>query len=581
MVWNEDLAKLKRQLKDQGAEPPRPAPAPKPNRIPDYKPVTAATLTTPSDADWPTYRRTYDGNGYSPLAQINTGNVKQLVPAWTMSTGFNDGHEAAPQVVNGVMFAATAGNQVLAINAATGELLWRYQRKLPDDMFGSHPTSRGVGLWGDKVFFYSRDAVLVAIDAKTGNEVWSTAVADYHQGYYANHAPLVVDGKLMVGSSGGERGIRGFVAAYDAETGKQLWRTYMVPAPGEPGSETWPKNDAWKTGGGSTWITGTYDPGTKTVYWGTGNGGPWMGDQRPGDNLYTTSVVALDVDSGKMKSFFQYHPNDSFDWDEVDAPLLVDVTRDGKTFKGLVHAGRDGVLWLMERAANTGAINFVEGKPYVYADYIKSLDPKTGRIEYNPGTKPGTGVSGKFCPSFWGGKDYQASSYSQQTKMLYIPLNANLCSEIVGAAVTYEAGRAYTGTSKNDLIVRQGADHIGEIQAWDLSTGKLVWQKNHAKSSNWGGMLTTGGGLLFTGGTNDRKFHAYDAKTGDLLWETTLNSGVMGPPSTYSVNGKQYIAVEAGWGVDAAGMQTRLAQQNIGFFPDVPLGGAIWVFEVK
>ena len=257
--------------------PPQPqpqTPAPVPAILENYKPVTAQQLKEPADGDWLMYRRTYNGWGFSPLAQITPQNVGGLKLAWTLATGQVEGHEAPPIVSNGVMFVATPGNQVLAVDAKSGNLLWRYKRPIPDDMLLLHPTSRGVALWGDKVYFAAADAVLVALDAKTGKEAWKTTVEDYTHGYYMSLAPLVADGKVMVGCSGGELGIRGFVAAFDADTGKPLWKTYTVPEPGQPGSETWPKGDQWKTGGGSVWITGSYDPGTNLTFWGTGNGGP-------------------------------------------------------------------------------------------------------------------------------------------------------------------------------------------------------------------------------------------------------------------------------------------------------------------
>ncbi|TMJ49261.1 MAG: PQQ-dependent dehydrogenase, methanol/ethanol family, partial [Alphaproteobacteria bacterium] len=299
------------------------APAPKPDIPPpvpsilqNYKPVTAERLKQPEDGDWLMYRRTYDSWGYSPLAQITPENAARLKPVWTLQTGQVEGHQAPPMVNNGVMFVATPGNQVLAIDAKTGNLLWRFKRPIPEDILLLHPTSRGVALLGDKVYFAAADAVLVALDAKAGNEVWNAKVEDYTKGYYMSLAPLVADGKVMVGVSGGELGVRGFVAAFDAETGKPAWTAYAVPAPGEPGSETWPTGDQWKTGGGSVWITGAYDPETNLSFWGTGNAAPWMGDQRPGDNLYTSSTMAIDAATGKIKGHFQYHPNDSWDWDE-------------------------------------------------------------------------------------------------------------------------------------------------------------------------------------------------------------------------------------------------------------------------
>jgi len=287
-----------------------PTPEPMPQVLQNYSVVTADRLRKPEDGNWLMFRRSYDGFGFSPLDKITPDNVARLVPVWSFATGQTEGHQAPPVVNNGVMFVATPGNQVIAVEARSGNILWRYKRPIPEDMQLAHPTSRGVALFGDKVFFAAADAVLVALDARTGKEVWTAKVEDYQKGYYMSLAPLVADGKVMVGSSGGEFGVRGFLSAYDAETGTEAWKTFTVPEPGQPGSETWPQGDQWKTGGGSIWITGTYDPDTNLTFWGTGNGGPWMGDQRPGDNLYTSSVVAFDGKTGKIKGHFQYHQND-------------------------------------------------------------------------------------------------------------------------------------------------------------------------------------------------------------------------------------------------------------------------------
>ena len=357
-----------------------------------YRPVTAARLQTPEDSDWLMLRRTYNGWGFSPLSQITTANVSQLQLAWTLETGVTNGHEAPPIVNGGVMFVSTPGNQVIAIEAATGRLLWRYQRPLPDGVVLLHPTTRGVALYDDKVFFAANEAVLVAIDARTGREVWTARVEDNSKGYYMTMAPLVADGKVMVSASGGEFGVRGFLAAFDIASGKEVWRTYSVPAPGEPGSETWPKGDHWKNGGAPIWITGNYDLETNLAFWGTGNGGPWMGDQRPGDNLYTASTIAIDVATGAIKGHFQYHPNDSWDWDEVSPPILVDYARNGKTIKGLIDVARNGYLWFLERTADR--INFVDGTPFVKQNVFRSLDPKPGRPDVDPARKPGHGQEG-------------------------------------------------------------------------------------------------------------------------------------------------------------------------------------------
>jgi alcohol dehydrogenase (cytochrome c) len=268
--------------------------------IENYSPVTADRLKNPEPGNWMHYRRTYDGQGYSTLDQINTSNVKNLVPVWTFSTGVVEGHQAPPIINNGVMFVSTPEGQVIALNAKTGDEYWRYKRQLPEDLFQLHPTNRGVGLWQDKLYLATTDDHLVALDAKTGKVVWDTKVQDYKKGQYLTLMPLVVDGKVIVGGSGGEFGIRGYIVAYDANTGKELWRTFTIPGPGEPGHETW-SGDDWKTGGAPAWMTGTYDVDTRTIYWGTGNAAPWPGETHPGDNLYSTSVLALDPDSGKIK----------------------------------------------------------------------------------------------------------------------------------------------------------------------------------------------------------------------------------------------------------------------------------------
>jgi len=554
-----------------------PPPPPVPALLANYKAVTSGRLRTPEDADWLMIRRTWNGWGYSPLDQITAANATRLQPAWVFSTGSNNGHESAPLVNNGVMFVSTPGNQVIALDAKNGTLLWRYRRRLPDDVVVMHPTSRGVALLGDKVFFASNDAVLVALDARTGKEVWSTKVGDNTHGYYTSLAPLVAGGKVMLGTSGGEYGIRGFIAAFDPETGKEQWRTYTIPAPGDPGSETWPKGDEWKTGGGSVWVTGNYDPELNLAYWGTGNGGPWMGDKRPGDNLYTSSTIAIDVATGAIRGHHQYHPNDSWDWDEVSPPLLIDFQRGGKTYKGMINAARDGYLWFLERTE--GPIHFVEGKPFVTQNVFKSLDPKTGRPEIDPEHKPATGKTVSFCPSLSGGKNWPPAAFNPKTRMIYIPANDNLCSTSTGRDAEYNSGQPYMGATTSMSVVA-GADHIGEVQAWNVDTGQRAWTHKY-QMLNWGPMLTTGGGLVFSGGTTDRMFHAFDAATGKLIWEFPTNSGILGQPVSFSIDGKQYVAVESGWGIDSRGLQARLNVLFPGKYPEVPEGGAIWVFAVK
>ena len=541
-----------------------------------YSPVTDARLTSPEPGNWLMYRRTYDSWGYSPLERINTRNVGTLVPVWSASTGTNEGHQSPPIVNDGMMFITTPFNQVFAFDAKTGDLLWRYRRQMPADIRMGHPTNRGVALFGDKVYMATSDAKVVALNAKTGAVVWDKAVADYNTGYYMTMAPLAARGKIMVGVSGGERGIRGFVVALDAETGNQVWKTYTIPGPGEPGNDTWP-GDSWKTGGAPVWVTGSYDPKLGLTYWGTGNPGPWMGDARPGDNLYTSSVIALEVDTGKLRAHHQYHWNDSWDWDEVSPPLLVDLPRNGKMVPGLVHPGRDGYLWMLERSAT--AITFISGKPYVKQNVFTKLDPVTGRPEYDMTHKPGTGKSAKYCPSLWGGKDWVPAAYSPKTNYLYIPANENLCQELEGEEVEYRPGQQFTGAQNRDFTVAEGADHIGELQAWNLRTGERAWTHKY-ESPNWGPVLTTGGGLVFTGGTTDRYFHAFDAATGKLLWQYRTNSGITGVPTSFEVDGVQYIAVQSGWGVDAQGMLGRIDKAR-NTETIVPQGGVVWVFALR
>jgi alcohol dehydrogenase (cytochrome c) len=551
-------------------------------QIQNYSDVTQERLSNPEPQNWLMYRRTYDGQGFSPLNQINAGNVKDLVPVWTFSTGLIEGHQAPPIVNNGVMFVSTPQAQVIALDAKTGDLLWRYKHQLPDDLTQLHPTNRGVALLGDRLYVATTDDMLIAIDAKTGKEIWSKTVEDYRKGNYMTLAPLVADGKILVGGSGGEYGVRGFVAAYDAQSGDQVWRTYTIPGPGEPGHDTWP-GDTWQHGGGSIWITGTYDPATKTSYWGTGNAAPWMGDARSGDNLNTTSVIALNVDTGKMTAAHQYHWNDSWDWDEVDAPLMIDVQREGHTIKALVHPGRDGYLWTLERKPD--AISFVSGVPFVRQNVFKSIDPESGRPTYDENRKPHLDAHVDFCPSLWGGKDWPPPAYSQETKLLYVPANENLCGNLTGHKMDYVPGDLYLGAGLQDIgmTLYPQADHIGELQAWDLSTGKKVWQHNFPHSQLWGPVLATAGDLVFMGGTNDRMFRAFDAKTGKTLWEQKTNSGVTGVPSSFEVDGTQYIAVQSGWGVDAQRMQDSLVKIDPATYKSdaVPQGGVVWVFALR
>jgi alcohol dehydrogenase (cytochrome c) len=547
--------------------------------VKDYTPVTQQRLANPEAGNWLQYRRTYDGMNYSPLDKINATNAKNLAPVWTFSTGVNEGHQAPPIVNNGVMFITTPQAQVIALNAKTGDLLWRYKRTLPEDLFQLHPTNRGVGLWEDKVYVATVDDFIVCLDAATGKEVWAKPVGDYKKGHYLTLAPQVINGKIIVGTSGGEMGVRGYIVAYDAKTGDQVWRTYTIPGPGEPGHETW-KDDAWKSGGATAWMTGNYDPATHTAYWGTGNPAPWPGDLHPGDNLYTTSVIGLDPDTGKIKNHFQYRPNDSWDWDEVDPPILMDLQSGGQTIKALVHPGRDGYLWTLERTSEK--INFVSAAPYVHQDVYVKVDAKTGRPEYNEKTTPRANKDVTFCPSLWGGKDWLSASYDPKNRLLIIPANDNICGRVVGEKKPLIEGQLWLGAEveKLDLSLPTKPSYMGELQAWDLVGNKKVWSYKFPNQL-FASAMATGGDLVFVGGTNDRYFRAFNAKNGELLWQFKTNSGISGGPSTYEVDGTQYVAVQSGWGVDAQRIQDSLSKLGIGVTPDVPQGGVVWVFALK
>jgi alcohol dehydrogenase (cytochrome c) len=550
---------------------------------PPYEPVTPERLTSPEPGNWLTYRGNYSGWGFSPLAKINAKNVGELSLAWAFSTGVVEGHEGAPIVNGRYMFVTTPQDQVIALDAKTGAQLWLYKPTLPSELVQLHPTNRGVALSGDKVFVAQVDCNLVALDAKTGKVVWTTPVCDSKALYYMTLAPLSAKGKIMVGSSGGETGVRGFVAAFDAETGKEVWRTYTVPGPGEPGSETWPTGDAYKTGGGSIWVTGTYDPKTNIAYWGTGNPAPWPHDIRPGDNLYTASVIALDVDTGKMKGYHQYQHNDSWDWDEVSAPVLIDTTFKGKAIKALVHPGRSGYFWVLERT--TDKINYVEAWPYVENNVVTGVDPKTGRLSYDESRAPGLAKGAAFCPGLWGGKDWPPEAYNPGTGLLYVPANNHLCGALPsGEKQKYKAGDIWIGYPLEGVLgsirVADPKSTLGELQAWDMKTGKMAWVHKF-NTFLWAPLLTTGGNLVFAGGTHDRMFRAFDATDGKVLWEFPMPSGTVGVPVSYEIDGEQYIAVQSGWGVDAERIQSAVnavapEQKTIN-----PQGGTVQVFKLK
>ena len=550
--------------------------------IGDYTPVTAERLAAPENGNWLLTRRTYDGQAHSPLAEITKDNVAKLKVAWSLPTGpyaklsdfaalpARPAHQAPALVNNGVMFMTTPDQQIIAVDAATGEEHWRFRHELPSDIIPVHPTNRGVALWEDKLFMATLDAKVIAVHALSGEKLWESTMEDWQNGYYSTLAPLVVDGVVMAGVSGGEFGIRGFVQGFDANTGEALWKTYTIPEPGEPGSETWP-GDTWKTGGGPVWITGNYDVKNGLAMWGVGNAAPWIGDMRPGDNLYTTSTIGLDPATGEINTHFQYHWNDGWDWDEVVPPTLM--TLDGQDLA--VRFARNGWIYKMDRTG--GELDFIEGKPYVYQNVFTGLD-ENGRPSYDPDRVAGTGKRADFCPSAWGGRDWPADAYNPDLGMLFISVNENHCGSAEGAPVEYEPGVLFLGSGLEMAPTEAAREHIGALQAWDIRTLEKKWQVNF-QMPNWGPVLSTEGGLVFVGGTGDAKFRAFHAETGELLWEHQMDGGIIAPPTSFEIDGKQYVAVTTGWGVDGDRFQGYI-DAGLGTETKIPQGGTIWVFAL-
>ncbi len=494
---------------------------------------------------------TFGGNNmaqrHSMLKQINTGNAKDLELKWVFQSRSLDKHEATPLVVDGVMYAIQSPNDVIALDAATGKTIWTYLHKPAPGTVNPccGNLTRGVAILGDKLFLGSLDARLIAINAKTGKEVWNTEVADFKQQYSITHAPLVIKDKVIVGVAGGEHGIRGFIAAYDANTGKQVWKFNTVPGPGEKGFETWlgkdgKPNDSYLHGGAPIWVTGSYDPTTNLTYWGTGNPGPdWDGDARLGDNLYSCSVIALDADTGKLSWHYQFSPHNEFDWDATQVPVLADFEFQGKQRKTMLWANRNGVFYVLDRTNG----QFLLGKPFTKTNWFTGFDEK-GRPMAAPGivpTKAGTLV----YPGNQGGTNWYNPSYSPGTGLFYIPAWENTSSTYVKGEEPpeFHDGQSFTGT-----FPRGGAttdDVFSSIAAIDPKTGERKWTFRMSAPSTEGGVLTTAGNVLFSGG-RDGQFFALDARDGKKLWETNLGPSVSAGPMTFEVKGKQYLSIQAG-----------------------------------
>jgi alcohol dehydrogenase (cytochrome c) len=515
-------------------------------RAADWQDVTADRLLNADTdaANWLMYNRTYSGWRFSPLEQITTTNVKKLVPKFIFAGGTLGDQQMTPVVNSGVMFTTSTSlnvNRIHAINAVTGEPLWRHERKIPEDvgaLVRVIPHNRGVALHKDKVIFGTLDAHLVALDAKTGKPAWDTKIADYGDGYFVSQAPMVVKGKIIVGIAGpGEMGPRGFVEAFDAETGKSVWRWYSIPAAGEPGSETW-SADTWKIGGGAVWHSGTYDPGTNLLYFGTGNPAPWIADMRRGDNLYTMSAVALDLDSGKMKWYHQYLANDPWDYDTVSEHHVIDVVRAGQTHKAVVQANKLGYVYTLDRMSG----KFLSAEPFIKSLNWGKPDPVTGKGVENPGLRPKMGGPPvEVCPSLLGGTGWQPKVYNPKASLLYIPANEFCMRYAYVSDLTFKKGQLFTGVTTEHFSKTEQA---GVLRAFDVNQNKIVWEWSN-RTPLISHTLATAGDLVFQG-TAEGRVVALNARTGQELWSFNLGTPQSGGIISYSVDGKQYIAVAAG-----------------------------------
>ena len=498
--------------------------------------------------NWLTYSGSMMSQRYSPLTQVTPQNVKNLELQWVYQARSLEKFEATPLVVDGILYTVQAPNDVVALDAVTGRIFWTYSYAPALD---ARPccgrVNRGLAILGDTLFMGTIDAHLIALDAKSGHPLWNVTVGKAAAGYALTHAPLVIKDKVIVGTAGGEFGVRGFIAAYDARTGKEAWRFYTIPGPGEPGHETW-AGDSWKYGGGSVWMTGSYDPALNLTYWGIGNPGPdYNGDVRLGDNLYSDCVVALDADTGKLKWYYQFSPHDEFDYDSVQVPVLADMDWQGRPRKVMLWANRNGFMYALDRT--TG--QFLLGKPFVQVNWATGFDEK-GRPMRAPGKLP-TPEGTLIFPGNQGGTNWYSPSYSPRTGLFYIPTWENYSSVFVKAPVEYTEGRRFMGASPRSIIgglrgpqqnTRKENEGFGAVRAFDPKTGDKKWEFKMADVTD-AGILTTASDLLFSGG-REGYFFALDARNGDLLWKSAVGGAVASGPMSYSVGGKQYVAVSAG-----------------------------------
>ena len=513
--------------------------------------------------NWLTYSGTYFSQRYSQLDQITADNVGDLELQWLYQTPVPGPWQATPIVVDGVMYVSQRPNDIVALDARTGRVYWTYSYPTPSDHRACcGANNRGVAVLGDRVFMGTLDAHVVAIDASSGAELWDVEVADKRLSYAYTLAPLAVKDKVIVGTTGGDRGIRGFISAFDAATGEEAWRFYTIPGPGEPGHETWepcppdPETfcdpEAWKHGGAAAWLTGSYDPELDLLFWGIGNPGPdFFREQRPGDNLYSNSVVALDPDTGELRWHFQFTPADPYDFDAVQIPVLADIERGGTLFKVVLWANRNGFYYVLDRA--TG--RFLTGEPFVRVNWAEGLDD-SGRPVETP-QPPGSPT----YPGVQGGTNWYSPAYSPRTELFYIPAWEDYASIFGGEPQEYEPGQLFlggrpgayepvpdapTGAGLTRGPINSWTDEVGHgaVLAIDALTGEQKWKFEMTDVIS-SGILTTASDLLFTGARSGY-FQALDARTGDLLWKASLGSQIVNGPMTYEVEGRQYVAVIAG-----------------------------------